>query len=54
MPATSGVGAFRAGVRAELVPAYAQRIVAITYGGDQGLIALAACQAYVRELIDVK
>jgi polyphosphate kinase 2 (PPK2 family) len=36
--------------RARLDPAHAQRIVAITDAGDQGLIALAACQAYVREL----
>jgi hypothetical protein len=28
----------------------AQRIIAITDAGDQGLIALAACQAYVREV----
>lgn len=38
------------GARAQLDPAHAQRIVAITDAGDQGLIALAACQAYVREL----
>jgi hypothetical protein len=35
--------------RAELDPAAAQRIVAIAGDGDQGLIALAACQAYVKE-----
>ena len=34
--------------RAQLDPAHAQRIVAITDAGDQGLIALRACQAYVR------
>ena len=34
--------------RAQLDPAHAQRIVGITGDGDQGLIALAACQAYVR------
>lgn len=33
--------------RSELNPAHAQRIVSITSDGDQGLIALAACQAYV-------
>ncbi|MBC2658455.1 lysis protein, partial [Pseudomonas sp. MSSRFD41] len=32
-------------------PAAAQRIVAITGDGDQGLIALAACQAYVRQTL---
>ncbi|MBC2657023.1 lysis protein [Pseudomonas sp. MSSRFD41] len=37
--------------RAELDPAAAQRIVAITGDGDQGLIALAACQAYVKEIL---
>lgn len=34
--------------RGELDPAAAQRIVAIAGEGDQGLIALRACQAYVR------
>ena len=38
------------GARAELDPAHAQRILAITGDGDEGLIALRACQAYVREL----
>ncbi|KAB0502748.1 lysis system i-spanin subunit Rz [Pseudomonas lini] len=33
--------------RARLDPAHAQRIVAITDAGDRGLIALAACQAFV-------
>ncbi|MGO3564485.1 lysis protein [Pseudomonas helleri] len=36
------------GARARLDPAHAQRIIAITDAGDQGLIALRACQAYVR------
>ena len=36
--------------RGELDPAAAQRIVAIAGDGDQGLIALAACQAYAREI----
>ncbi|MBH3429402.1 hypothetical protein [Pseudomonas alkylphenolica] len=36
--------------RAQLDPAHARRIVAITDAGDQGLIALRACQAYVRAL----
>ena len=34
--------------RAQLDPAHAQRIIGITGDGDQGLIALQACQAYVR------
>ncbi|WP_231353329.1 lysis system i-spanin subunit Rz [Pseudomonas tussilaginis] len=37
-------------VRARLDPAHARRIIAITDRGDQGLIALRACQAYVRAL----
>ncbi|EJL03777.1 MULTISPECIES: lysis system i-spanin subunit Rz [Pseudomonas] len=36
--------------RAQLDPAHAQRIISITDAGDQGLIALAACQAYVKEV----
>ena len=40
--------------RAELDPAAAQRIVAIVGDGDQGLIALAACQDYVKEVIAPK
>ena len=38
-------------VRARLDPAHAKRIVAITDAGDRGLIALQACQAYVRAII---
>ena len=34
--------------RAQLDPAHAQRIIGITHDGDQGLIALEACQSYVR------
>ncbi|MBP2840426.1 lysis system i-spanin subunit Rz [Pseudomonas sp. PNP] len=37
-------------VRAQLDQAHAQRIVAITDEGDRGLIALQACQTYVREV----
>jgi len=47
---TEAVGVVHGGARARLDPAHAQRIVAITDAGDQGLIALKACQAYVREL----
>ncbi|WP_210015361.1 lysis system i-spanin subunit Rz [Pseudomonas palmensis] len=46
--ATCACGVVHGGSRAELDPAHAQRIVAITGDGDEGLIALAACQAYVR------
>ncbi|MEB0045759.1 MULTISPECIES: lysis system i-spanin subunit Rz [unclassified Pseudomonas] len=37
--------------RARLDPAHAQRIVAITDAGDSGLIALQACQAYIRAIV---
>ena len=36
--------------RAQLDPAHAQRIIGITGDGDQGLIALQACQAYAQEV----
>ena len=49
VPATAGAGGVgHAAVRARLDPAHAQRIVAITDTGDRGLIALQACQTYVR------
>lgn len=51
MREASGTGGVVHGaVRAELDRAHAQRIVAITDEGDRGLIALQACQAYVREI----
>ncbi|MHC3822516.1 lysis system i-spanin subunit Rz [Pseudomonas sp. G3-19] len=53
MPATASAGGLdHAAVRARLDPAHAQRIIAITDTGDRGLIALQACQAYVRALSD--
>ncbi len=52
VPAAPGaVGVVHASRRAQLDPAHAQRIVAITDAGDQGLIALRACQAYVRAIV---
>ncbi|QLL16262.1 lysis system i-spanin subunit Rz [Pseudomonas chlororaphis] len=55
VPATAGAGGLVHGAaRAELDPAHAQRIVAITGDGDQGLIALAACQEYVRRVVTAK
>ena len=36
--------------RARLNPAHAQRIIGITSDGDKGLIALQACQGYVRAI----
>ena len=51
VPAAAGTGGVdHATVRARLDPAHAQRIVVITDEGDRGLIALQACQAYVRAL----
>lgn len=46
--APGAVSVVHAARRAQLDPAHAQRIIAITDAGDQGLIALRACQAYVR------
>ncbi|AZE73134.1 hypothetical protein C4K00_2906 [Pseudomonas synxantha] len=43
-------GVVHAARRAQLDPAHAQRIIRITDDGDQGLIALRACQAYVQAL----
>ena len=40
--------------RAQLDPAHAQRIIGITSDGDQGLIALQACQAYAKEVSATK
>jgi hypothetical protein len=52
VPATSGTGGVvHGGARARLDPAHAQRIVAITDAGDHGLIALKACQSYVRAVL---
>ena len=51
VPTASGASRVDHGAaRARLDPAHAQRIVAITDAGDRGLIALQACQAYVRAL----
>ena len=49
LPAAAGTcSVVHGGARAELDPAHAQRIIGITGDGDEGLTALAACQAYVR------
>lgn len=51
VPATpSASGVDDGPVRARLDPAHARRIIAITDDGDRGLIALRACQDYVRAL----
>lgn len=47
-PSTGGV--VHGSYRARLDPAHAQRIIGITGDGDQGLIALQACQAYAKEV----
>jgi hypothetical protein len=51
VPTASGAGGVDHGpLRARLDPAHAQRIIAITDAGDRALIALQACQAYIRAL----
>jgi hypothetical protein len=51
MPATATTGSVvHDPTRAELDPAHAQRIIGVTDDGDRGLIALAACQAYAKEV----
>ncbi|UOK36290.1 lysis protein [Pseudomonas palleroniana] len=51
VPSTpSAVGVVHATHRAQLDPAHAQRIIAITDDGDNAVIALRACQAYVRAI----
>jgi hypothetical protein len=51
VPAASGAGGVVHGrARAQLDRAHAQRIIGITDAGDRGLIALKACQAYVKAL----
>ena len=47
---TSTSGVVHGAHRARLDPAHAQRIIGITGDGDQGLIALQACQAYAQEV----
>jgi hypothetical protein len=47
---TTAGGVVHGATRAQLDPTHAQRIIGITNAGDQGLIALAACQAYVKEV----
>ena len=51
MQATTSPGGVVHGTeRAQLDRAHAQRIIGITGDGDQGLIALQACQAYAKEI----
>ena len=53
-PATGAGGVVYGAHRAQLDPAHAQRIIGITGDGDQGLIALQACQAYAQAVSNVK
>ena len=53
-PTTSAGGVVHGTHRAQLDPAHAQRIIGITGDGDQGLIALQACQAYSKEVSGAK
>lgn len=46
--AAGAAGVVHGAIRADLDPAHAQRIIGITDEGDRGLIALKACQAYIR------
>jgi hypothetical protein len=48
--ATATSGVVHGPTRAQLDPAHAQRIISITDVGDQALIALAACQAYAKDV----
>ena len=55
VPPATGAGSVVYGAhRARLDSAHAQRIIGITGDGDQGLIALQACQAYAQEVSDTK
>ncbi|WP_332726754.1 lysis system i-spanin subunit Rz [Pseudomonas sp. ESBL9] len=55
MQATTGsCGVVHGTARAQLDRAHAQRIIGITGYGDQGLIALQACQAYAKEVSHTK
>lgn len=49
--ATATGGVVHGPTRAELDPAHARRIISITDSGDRGLIALQACQSYVKILV---
>lgn len=55
VPASTASGSVvHGGARAELDPAHAQRIISITDYGDDGLIALGACQSYIKSLAPKK
>jgi hypothetical protein len=52
-PSSRAGGVDHAAVRARLDPAHAQRIISITDTGDRGLMALSACQSYVRQIYQI-
>ena len=52
--ATRTGGVVHGARRAQLDPAHTQRIIGITGDGDQGMIALQACQAYAKEVSGTK
>ena len=55
MQTATGTGCVVHGAtRAQLDRAHAQRIIGITSDGDQGVIALQACQTYAREVAKQK
>ena len=51
---TGSAGVVHGTHRAQIDRAHAQRIIGITSDGDQGLIALQACQAYAKEVSHTK
>ncbi|QPC37883.1 lysis protein [Pseudomonas fragi] len=51
---TSPGGVVHGAHRVQLDPAHAQRIIGITGDGDQGLIALQACQTYAKKVSGMK
>ena len=55
MPTPTATGSMVYGTqRAQLDRAHAERIIGITGDGDQGLIALQACQSYAKEVSDTR
>ena len=55
MPVSTGpCSVVHGAASAQLDQAHAQRIIGITGDGDQGLIALQACQAYVRHITHLR
>ena len=52
VPAAPGaVGVVHPARRAQLDPAHAQRVIAIVNDGDKSIIALSACQSYIKAIM---